>query len=98
MPQQFSEQVITQSRCGKLEVRALEARGRFVLCKYLDPTTLKLADQKLKLSLLDDDGNLHEYFIIPTKAANRSLLIHSQKPDRERKVWNPKTKKEEDLW
>ncbi len=95
---EFSDQVTTKSRAGKLEIRALEARGKFVLCKYLDPTTLKLADRKLKLSLLDDEGNLREYFIIPTKDQNRSLLIHSQKPEKERKLWNPKTKREEELW
>lgn len=59
---------------------------------------MKPADQKLKLSLLDKEGNLREYFIIPTKAQNRSLLIHSQKPEKERKVWNPETGKEEELW
>lgn len=95
---EFSDQVTTKGQSGKIELRALEARGRFVLCKYLDPATLKLADQKLKLSLLDDEGSLREYFIIPTKAQNRSLLIHSQKPEKERKVWNPETRMEEDLW
>ena len=95
---EFSEEVYAKGKGGKLEVRAVDSRGQFVLCKYLDPKTMKLADNKRKLCLKDEDGNILEYFIIPLKTKNRSLLVATDKEEKERKVWNEKTGVEEDLW
>lgn len=81
-----------------MELRALEARGRFVLCKYLDPTTLKPADNKMKLTLEDDEGRLTEYFILPLKTPKRALLLTAEKEEKMRKVWNEAAKREEPLW
>jgi len=94
----FSKEVYAKGKGGKLEVRAVDFRGQFVLCKYLDPKTMKLSDNKRKLCLKDEDGNILEYFIIPLKTKNRSLLVATDKEEKERKVWNEKTGVEEDLW
>jgi len=94
----FSESVLTKGKSGKLEVRALESRGSYVICKYLSPETLKLADKKIKLSLKDEKGDVKEYFIIPLKDSKRSLLISAEKEDKERKIWNGQIQQEEDLW
>jgi hypothetical protein len=93
----FSDQVLTKGKSGKLEVRALHSRGSFVMCKYLNPETLKLADKKTKLTLKCDDGKLEEYFIIPLRDPKRSLLINAQAEEKDRKVWNERTQQEEDL-
>jgi len=94
----FSEEVIAKGKGGKPELRALESRGRYVLYRYLDPRTLRIADQKRKLCLRDEDGDVQEYFIIPLRTKNRALLVTPEKKEQERKVWNEKTGKEEDLW
>jgi len=94
----FSESVLTRGKTGRLEVRALESRGSYVICKYLNPDTLRLADKKVKLSLRDERGEVKEYFIIPLKDPRRSLLISAEIEEKERKVWNEKTQQEENLW
>ena len=93
----FSDQVLTKGKSGKLEVRALHSRGSFVMCKYLNPETLKLADKKTKLTLKRDDGSVQEYFIIPLRDPKRSLLIKAEGEEKDRKIWNERTQKEEDL-
>ena len=93
----FSDQVLTKGKFGKLEVRALHSRGTFVMCKYLNPETLKLADKKTKLTLKRDDGSVIEYFIIPLRDPKRSLLIKAEGEEKDRKIWNERTQKEEDL-
>jgi len=92
----FSGAVLTKSKSGKIELRALQDRGRYVLYKYLNPQTLKPADKKKKLCLKSEDGEEQSYFIIPLKG-NRSLLVESGE-EKERKIWNEKRKKEERLW
>lgn len=94
----FSEDVITKGKGGRPELRALESRGEYVLYKYLDPQTMKVADAKRKLCLRDQAGAVREYFIIPLKARNRSLLIEPEKKEKERKVWNDRMGREEELW
>jgi len=85
---EFPETVLTTSKKGILEVRTLESRGSFVICKYLDSKTLKLADRKKKLILRSSGGELTEYFIVPLKAPNRALLISAEADEKERQVWN----------
>jgi hypothetical protein len=92
----FSDQVLTKGKSGKLEVRALDSRGSFVMCKYLNPETLKLADKKTKLTLKRDDGSVIEYFIIPLRDPKRSLLIKAEGEEKDRKIWNERTQQEED--
>ena len=94
----FSENVLTKGKSGKLEVRTLHSRGSFVMCKYLNPETLKLADKKTKLTLKREDGTIEDYFIIPLRDPKRSLLIRAEAEEKGRKVWNQQTQEEEDLW
>lgn len=93
----FSDQVLTRGKSGKLELRTLRSRGSFVMCKYLDPETLKLADKKTKLTLKGEDGIVEEYFIIPLKDPRRSLLVKAEGEDKDRRVWNQQTQQEEEL-
>lgn len=95
---QFPDSVLTKSRKGRWEVRAVDSRGRYVICKYLDPDSLKLADMKKKLCLMEEGGGVQEYFIVPIKGQRRSLLIEAEKEEKERKVWNEETQQEEELW
>ena len=94
----FSNDVLTKGKSGKTELRALHSRGSFVICKYLDPETLKMADKKTKLSLKRDNGIIEEYFIIPLRDPKRSLLIKAAGEEKDRKVWNQEAKQEENLW
>lgn len=93
----FSEEVLTKGKSGKLELRTLHSRGYFVICKYLNPETLKLADKKTKLTLKRQDGTVEEYFIIPLKDPRRSLLVKAEGEEKNRKVWNEQTRQEEEL-
>ena len=99
---EFPPEVLTKSKAGRLEVRGLDSRGRFVMCKYLDPKTLKLADNKRKLILMDEEGNVKEYFIIPLKDKRRYLLIEGEKEDsgkpEKTMVWNVEKGEAEPLW
>jgi len=95
---EYPKPVITKTRNGKLEVRGLDSRGRYVMYQYLNPETGKIADRKRKLCLMDGEGKVQEFFIIPLKSSNRSLLVVAEKEKTERKIWNPKTSSEEELW
>jgi hypothetical protein len=89
---------MTKGKTGKLEVRAVDSRGSYVMCKYLDPKTMKPADKKRKLILKDQNGKVSEYFIIPLKDAKRSLLLTAESEEKERQVWNEAERKVEEIW
>ena len=95
---EYPSSVLTRARSGKVEVRGFTSRGRYVMYQYLNPETGKTDDEKRKLCLMDEEGEIHEFFIIPLKQSNRSLLVVAEKGETERKVWNPKTGSEEILW
>jgi hypothetical protein len=95
---EFPEAVMTRSKKGKLEIRTLESRGSFVICKYFDSSTLKLADTKRKLILRSEKGELTEYFIVPLKDPRRALLISSRPDEKERQIWNESDKRAEEIW
>ena len=97
---EYPKSVLTKDRKGNLEVRNLISRGKFVMYDYRDIKTFKQVESnKKKLHLKDMDGKISEYYIIPLKSDNRSLLIKPEKPEEKvRKVWNEKMQKEEDLW
>jgi len=79
----YPEEVLTTSKKGKVEVRKLIDRGRYVRYEYIDPQTGKRTENKLKLVLLGDSAE--EYFIIPMKG--KSLLIPAEAKG-ERKIWD----------
>jgi hypothetical protein len=97
---EYPESVLTKDKKGNLEIRNLTSRGQFVMYDYRDLNTFRQVESsKRKLYLKDKDGKTEEYYIISLKNGNRSLLITPEKPEgKERKLWNDKTKKEEDLW
>ncbi len=94
----FPETVITKSKKGKVEIRSLDHRGRYVICKYLDPKTMKQADTKRKLMLKDEEGKVIEYFIIPLKDPTRALLVFPDAKEKDRQIWNEKRGNAEDIW
>lgn len=98
MKLEFPETVITKSKKGKVEVRSLDSRGTYVICRYIDPKTMKLADTKRKLMLKDDEGKVTEYFIIPLKDPKRALLILPEAEEKDRQVWNERMGKAEEIW
>lgn len=95
---EFPDPVLTKGKGGKLEVRSLDSRGSYVMCKYLDPKTMKLADKKRKLMLKGEDGKVLEYFIIPLKDSKRALLISAELDEKERLIWNEDIRKAEEIW
>jgi hypothetical protein len=97
-PVDFPESVLTTSKKGKVEVRGLDHRGSYVVCKYLDPKTMKLADTKRKLMLKDEHGKIMEYFIIPLKSANRALLVTPEAEEKDRQLWNEQRGQAEEIW
>jgi len=94
---EYSETVLTKDKKGKIEVRNLISRGQFVTYDYREPKTFKTVGKK-KICLKDEEGKITEYFIIPLKTSNRSLLILDESENKKRKIWNDKTKKEDELW
>ncbi len=92
------ETVLTKGKGGKLEVRAVDSRGSYVMCKYLDPETMKPADKKRKLMLKDQNGKILEYFIIPLKDPKRALLLTAESEEKERQIWNEVLRRGEEIW
>jgi hypothetical protein len=95
---EFPESVLTKNKKGKMEIRGLDHRGSYVICKYLDPKTMKLADTKRKLMLKDEEGKITEYFIIHLKDPKRALLISPEAEEKDRQIWNEKLGKAEEIW
>lgn len=96
---EYPESVLTKDKKGNLEVRNLISRGQFVMYDYRDVKSFKqMESNKKKLYLKDKNDKIEEYYIIPLKNDNRSLLITPDKPEEKtRKIWNDESKKEEDL-
>ena len=94
----FPETVLTTSKKGRLEVRTLESRGNYVICKYLDSKTLKPSDAKKKLMLRSNSGELTEYFIVPLKDPKRALLLSAQSDQKDQQVWNEQEQHAEEVW
>lgn len=95
---ELPENVLTKGKAGKLEVRTLDSRGSYVMCKYLDPKTMNPVDKKRKLMLKDQNGNVLEYFIIPIKDPKRALLLTAVSEEKERQVWNENQGRAEGIW
>ena len=94
---EYPEDVITVSKKGKREVRALIDRGKFVRYEYLDPKTGEKSENKIKIVLLPEKGEQEEYFIIPLRQEGRFLLMKAEtKPAR--KVWDRNLNKAVELF
>jgi len=99
MTDEYPKSVLTKGRSGRVEVRCLVSRGRYILCEYLDIQTCKVDDKK-KIILKNENGNYQEFFIIPMKASNKYLLIKpKEKSDiKKQKVWNREKNREEKMF
>ena len=83
----YPAEVLTTTKKGETEVRALIDRGRYVRYRYVNPETGEpMEGGKVKLVLIADSGKAEEYFIIPTKS-KRDLLIPAPEKG-PRKVWD----------
>ncbi|RLG47541.1 MAG: hypothetical protein DRO06_02680 [Thermoproteota archaeon] len=99
MPEKVPSEVLTVSKKGKVEVRALASRGRFVLIEYLDPSTMERTEEKYKLVLKHDSGEVEEFFILPLRQPSRRLLIIPREKKGEAvKVWNRELGRAEPLF
>ncbi len=94
MARPYPPEVLTRGKGGRSEVRNLLDRGRFVRYEYLDPTTGRRLEEKVKLVLSSGD-HLEEYFVIPMKDGKRHLLISAEEKGT-RRLWNGE--KAVDLW
>jgi len=94
----YPESVMTKDRKGNIEVRNLLSRGKFVLYDYRDEKTFKQVESgKKKLCLKDKSGDIKEYYIIPLKRGKDLLIEPKENEEKEIRVWNEKTKKEEKM-
>jgi len=82
---EYPEEVLTKSKKGKVEVRNLIDRGRFVRYEYLDTETGEPTEDKVKLVLIKENKK-EEFFIIPVKG-KRFLMIPTEDKG-ERKLWD----------
>ena len=83
----YPQSVLTKNKKGKVEVRSLIDKGTFVRYEYLDPTTGKKSENKIKLVLKTKSGT-EEFFVIPI-AAGRFLML-PEKPKAQLMVWDGK--------
>ncbi|RLI85699.1 MAG: hypothetical protein DRO98_06560 [Archaeoglobales archaeon] len=83
----YPQEVLAKSKKGKIEVRSLIDRGSYVRYEYLDPKTGERSEEKVKLILRRESGEMEEYFIIPLKQEGRYLMLRTEAKGG-RKVWN----------
>lgn len=88
MSKKYPKSVLTENKSGKTEVRTLVSKGKFAMCEYSDPQTLKRSDKKRKLILKRNDGRTEEYFIIPMNQKNKDLLITPSEKSGKYTFWN----------
>lgn len=98
MTRKYTEEVLTKDRKGNVEVRNLVSKGKFVLYDYRNLKTFKQVESnKLKLYLKDSDSK-RGFYMIPIKGNRYLMIVAKQDKHPERKVWNEKKKKEENLF
>lgn len=88
MSEEYPKSVLTENRSGETEVRTLVSRGEFAECEYSDPETLERSGKKKKLILKREDGEIIEYFIIPTNQEKKDLLITPKEKSGEYTFWD----------
>ena len=93
----YPESVKTKDRKGNEEVRVLVDKGKFVRYQYMNPKTGKIVENnKTSIIIKNKQGKEEHFYMIPIKG-NKFLTI-PLKEEKSRKVWNKKTKKEEQLF
>ena len=81
----YPQEVMTVSKKGKREVRSVVSHGKYVMYEYLDPSTGKRSENKMKLVLKTPDG-FEEYFIIPLKEKGKFLMLKGEEKG-DRGLW-----------
>ena len=80
--EEYPESVLTKDKKGRLEVRNLVSRGKFVMYDYRNAKTFRqVENKKRKLYLKDECGIVEEFYIIPLKASGKFLLIVPKEKD-----------------
>lgn len=80
----YPDEVLAKSKKGKIEVRKLIDRGRYVRYEYIDPESGERTENKLKLVLI---GNREEEFFVIPMRDGRMLMLPSESRG-ERKLWD----------
>ncbi|MFQ6674883.1 MAG: hypothetical protein ACE5LH_00915 [Fidelibacterota bacterium] len=94
----YPSSVVTRDRKGNEEVRLLVDRGRFVRYQYMNPETGEIVEkEKMSIILLTEEGEKEHLYIIPFQP-NRALAIRPKVEKKDRKVWNGRTGREEELF
>ncbi len=79
---------LTVSSKGRVEVRSLVERGSYTIVEYRDPETMKTVENKFKIYLRNDRGELRGYLMIPLKGENKYLAIEDKNPKKNLYVYN----------
>jgi hypothetical protein len=85
----YPPEVLTTTKKGRVEARALVERGRYVLYDYRDPETSERTENKEKLVLVPEGKSLdeaREFFVIHPPRG-RDLLVPAERKG-ERQVWD----------
>jgi len=80
----YPPEVLTKSKKGKIEVRALIDKGQFVRYGYLDPKTAKPSG---KIKLVLKGKKQEEFFIIPMAQPEKFLMLKTEAKGK-RSIWS----------
>ena len=94
---QYQGSVKTKDRKGNEEIRLLVVKGQYVRYQYLDSNINKIV-QKGKTSIILKSEDKQEHLCIIPLKDNKYLLVKPKEDEKQRKVWNPKAKKEEEMF
>ncbi len=92
------EKSLTVSSRGRVEVRTLVERGVYTIVEYRDPKSLKLVERKFKIYLMNENGDLKGYLLIPLRGENKYLAIEDLNPKKEMFVYNMDKEYEEPMF
>ena len=82
----YPDSVITTTKKGNKEIRNFLDYGFFIEYNYVDPETGKEKERKTKIILKSKNGNIREFFIIPTSDGKKYLLIPAEEKQ-DRFIW-----------
>ena len=88
---------MTKGRKGKLEIRGLDHRGSYVMCKYLDSKTISLLTPN-ENGYSRTKREKSEHFITPSNDPRRALLIKPEVEEKYRQIWTDKLEKAQEIW
>jgi len=93
----FPDAVLTKTKRGKILVRNLLGRGKFVWYDYRNPENFEKEENgKIRIFLKDNNGKVYSYFLIPLK--NKRFLAIEANSSEDKILWNDSKKRAEKLW